>query len=486
MTERTIDILVRLNSKPADAKKLMDDFKALEKEAEKLQKILKGTLAMEGPDGAQSKRLKAELEAVNQKMKAIGAEAKKNELAKSLALATAKANQLRERMEKVAQVGQTLALTGTAILAPFAIAMKKYVDTVGETEPTSKRLVELGQRWTESQVRLGRVTAEIVLPALEKALDVVDKITEFAEKNPGFVQAALGVGGFLVVAGSLLSTVATVVKTLATIQSITGGLGIGTAATGATTGAAASGVTAATVTSGVLGAIGSALFLATVTLAAAEGTRLIFNAITGQNQTWADIGNTVKQLLVFSAEGWDLLFGFFGAETNFSTALSQLLHTSDLNIGQYVTTSAKSIVSNLGTAIKGAASSLINGIVGAVSNLARSVLDGISGFAQSVVSSITGLFSAIPGMATGGEISAPGLFMGGERGREFVMSNRTTKAAESIIGGTLTQQRLLQALAGGQKRISYYDSRKFDASVSTNDRRIIRNETMLALSEAIG
>jgi hypothetical protein len=76
--------------------------------------------------------------------------------------------------------------------------------------------------------------------------------------------------------------------------------------------------------------------------------------------------------------------------------------------------------------------------------------------------------------------------MGGERGREFVMSNRTTKAAENIIGGTLTQQRLLQALSGGGKKVSYYDARRFDASVSANDRRIIRNETMLSLSEALG
>ena len=480
MAERTIDILLRLDAdKKSSVQQLSKELEKMTAEAKRLEAALNDAIGRGATEEA--KKLEQELKFTNGYLKAIDEEARKMELAKSLAAAEQRANKTREKMEKLAQVGNTLALTGAAILAPFGLAMKKYLDTTKEAEPTSRKILELSKRWEESQVKIGRITAEIVLPALEKALNVVDKIVAFAEENPGFVKAALGIGASLVVAGTLISTVASVVKTLATIQSLTAGLGIGTSA--ATTAAAVGGEAA--IAAGVTTALGSAVFLAAVTFAAAEGTRQIFNAITGQNQTWADIGNTVKQLLVFSAEGWDLLFGFFGMETNFSTALSNLLNISDLNIGKYVTTSASSIISGLGKTIVSAATSVWTNIVNAVSNMASRIWEGIVNLGNSIVSSITGLFSSIPGKAGGGELSRAGLFKGAENGREFVMNNRTTKAAESIIGGKLTQERLLQALAGG-RNVSYHDARRFDASVSANDRRMIRNDTMLMLSEALG
>ena len=485
MAERTIDILLRLDAdKKSSVQQLSKELEKMTAEAKRLEAALNDAIGRGATEEA--KKLEQELKFTNGYLKAIDEEARKMELAKSLAAAEQRANKTREKMEKLAQVGNTLALTGAAILAPFGLAMKKYLDTTKEAEPTSRKILELSKRWEESQVKIGRITAEIVLPALEKALNVVDKIVAFAEENPGFVKAALGIGASLVVAGTLISTVASVVKTLATIQSLTAGLGIGTSAatTAAATGTAAVGGEAA-IAAGVTTALGSAVFLAAVTFAAAEGTRQIFNAITGQNQTWADIGNTVKQLLVFSAEGWDLLFGFFGMETNFSTALSNLLNISDLNIGKYVTTSASSIISGLGKTIVSAATSVWTNIVNAVSSMASRIWEGIVNLGNSIVSSITGLFSSIPGKAGGGELSRPGLFKGAESGREFVMNNRTTKAAESIIGGKLTQERLLQALAGG-RNVSYHDARRFDASVSANDRRMIRNDTMLMLSEALG
>jgi hypothetical protein len=133
------------------------------------------------------------------------------------------ANRTREKMEKLAGVGRKLAVTGGLIVAPFIVAMKKYVDATKETEPTSKKIVELGKRWEESQVRIGRVTAEILLPALEKALNVVDKITAFAEKNPGAVKAALGIGGTLIALGGALSIAASIMSTIATVQGLAAG-----------------------------------------------------------------------------------------------------------------------------------------------------------------------------------------------------------------------------------------------------------------------
>ena len=79
-----------------------------------------------------------------------------------------------------------------------------------------------------------------------------------------------------------------------------------------------------------------------------------------------------------------------------------------------------------------------------------------------------------------------GLSIAGEAGREFIMSNQTTRAAEGIIGGGLSQQRLLDALqGGGGRKISYYDSRKIDASISKVQRDQIMNMTIAALSGAL-
>lgn len=532
MTERTIDILVRLNSKPADAKKLLDDFKALEKEAEKLQKILKGTLAMEGPNGAQSKRLKAELEAVNQKMKAINTEAKKHELEKNFAAAKARATELKDRMQKIGQVGKTLALTSAAILAPLALAVNKYKESLGETEPTSKRLVDLGERWEKTQVRLGRVIAEQVVPHLEKALDVVDKIVKFAEENPDFVKGALAVVGSIGILGTIMSGLSVIGTSLIALQSLTG-IGLGTAATGAVTGAGAAGLTAGGIGAAVSTALTPVLVGAAALAVGAEIGRQLTNYILGTDTKWSEIFTTIGQLLVLSAWGWDNLFGWLGIETNLAGGLNQLLFennkiTQDTTTAVYYASEASIAATTDSTAMMIAAQSSgfqgMGGMIGDSSRAMNQVQTQTARATQSTITdemrknaleqnlalynasqdstgritsnqdknaatfvgAISGLVNVIPARAEGGPISGPALFMGGERGREFVMSNRTTKAAENIIGGTLTQQRLLQALSGGGKKVSYYDARRFDASVSANDRRIIRNETMLSLSEALG
>lgn len=408
---------------------------------------------------------------------------------KSLKDVEAQANRTRERMEKIAQVGNRLALVGSAITAPFILAMKKYVDTAGETEGTSKRIVELGKRWEESQVRIGRVTAEIVLPALEKALDVVDKVAAFAEKNPGAIKAAVGIGGTLVVLGGLLSTAASIVSTIATVQGVAASFGIGTAATtaAATTGTAAltAGGIGTAVTTGITAFLSSPAFLALLVLAAAEGTRQIFNAVTGQNQTWADIGKTLGQLLILSAEGWDIILGFFGADTNLSGLLANAFNTSDINLKTgfqaYLRDTGRGIVDGIRKAI----ADLGNAIRGYFSEMINSFISGLSSLGNSISSAISGLISGLPGFADGGMITSNSIFRGGERGREFVLNNQTTRAAESIIGGTLTQQRLLEALAGGSKKISYYDNRRIDSNLSANDRRYITNDVISALNGAL-
>jgi len=75
---------------------------------------------------------------------------------------------------------------------------------------------------------------------------------------------------------------------------------------------------------------------------------------------------------------------------------------------------------------------------------------------------------------------------GGRGDAEFVLRGRTTRAAETIIGGRLTQEGILRAmLAGGQKNVTLNDHRRFDSRLSVEDRRAILQDTKQMLSELV-
>jgi hypothetical protein len=302
---------------------------------------------------------------------------------KSLKQIEEQANKTREKMEKLAQVGTKMALLGGAIVAPFVLAMKKYVDTAKETEPISKRLVELGKKWEESQVRLGRVTAEIVLPALEKAMGILDKIIVFAEANPGVVQAALTIGGTLVILGGLIASTAQLVSTVATIQGLAASAGLAIGGGGAAAGGAVAGG-ALTVAS--LTALLSTIFTSVVipALALAVGGQIglgLGNALAGTNQTWGDILETLRILGELFKYGFSQLIAAIGAGL-------------------------------------------------------RSIGEAIGRALLSLWEAIARLFR---GPLASGGYASQGLHTLSEKGTEFVMNADTTRNAERAIGGRITQ-----------------------------------------------
>ena len=337
----------------------------------------------------------------------------------------AQANKTREKMEKLSQVGNRIAAAGALMVAPFALAVNKYLESQkqiaangGKMEKNAAALVQLQKEWADAQIEVGKVATEILLPYLRQAVDLVGKIAAFAKEHPGAVKAALGIGASMVAIGGALSVIGSIVSTLATIQGLFAGAGL------AGSGAGAAGA-------GIAAAIGPAM-LAVMTnpltwaVAALVLIKPIMNYLLGTNQTWSDIATTGKQLLIIVREGWRLLFS---------------------KVGEWLR--------NLGTSIGNGIAKL----AAAISNLFRGK------------------------QAAGGYATKQGLYMRGEQGREFVMNNSTTKAAESVLGGTLSQQRLMAALGG--KRITYNDQRRIDASLSANQRRQIANDTLGILSGAI-
>ena len=383
------------------------------------------------------------------------------------------ANRTRERMEKIVQVGNRIAMAGAAMVAPFALAINKYLEAQKEIEKNggvmdanARRMIALQERWAKAQERIGAVATEVLLPYLEKALDLVDKIAAFAEQHPDAVKAALGIGSAMVLIGGALSTVGTIVQTLATVQGLMAGVG----AIGGAEGIGASLVAIAPAIGSAIAAAAPFLAIAAAVALAAEATRNILNWALGTNTTWADIGVTIKQLFAISAAGWQTvpqqLSTIYGGIFQNGVQIIQKLgdiFVRNLNIiGQF-------IVNGVGRWLD----SLRNSFINAIMNSAR--------FIANAVSSLSRIFSGLTGKATGGYVGNQVVRVG-ERGREFVMSNSTTRAAESIIGGSLTQQRLLQSVARGA---SVYQNMRFSGSIGAADKREVKNIARRAAFEGI-
>lgn len=109
------------------------------------------------------------------------------------------------------------------------------------------------------------------------------------------------------------------------------------------------------------------------------------------------------------------------------------------------------------------------------------MLTDLDRFLAAYQAKLGSLSSAIPGQAEGGYTS--GLVRTGEKGYEYVMSHNTTRAAEAMIGGRLTQQGLLAALmgAGGRSSVVWNDQRRFSGEYTHAIRRANRDDTLQIL-----
>lgn len=490
MLTKTIELLLDLEaSKTPSVDQLKKDLEFLDKTAKKLKKDLGEALEKGDKNAAELAR---ELAHTENLMKQVDAEAKKQVLAKSLKAAADQANRTRERMEKIVQVGTRIATAGALLVAPFALAVNKYIDAQkeieangGKMDESARRMIALQERWAASQERIGKVATEVLLPYLERALDLVDKIAAFAEQHPDAVKAALAIGGSMVVIGGALSAAGSIMGTIATLQGLLTGAGL---AGGGAAGAGLAGL--GTSIAAAISAAAPFVAIAAAVALAAEATRQFLNWALGTNTTWSDIGTTVKQLFYIAGAGWKSLpqqltqiYGsIFENGVQIVEKLSVIIMTG---IGNAITAVGKFFY-ELITSAYSIGTNIVNGIGQYLYNLGASIIGGLVGLGNAIMTGISNLINGIiPGRATGGYAS--GIIRTGERGREFVLSNRTTRAAESIIGGTLTQQRFLQALAGG-RNANVYQSMRFSGEIGAGDkrevRRIARDAALNGIAEA--
>jgi hypothetical protein len=91
-----------------------------------------------------------------------------------------------------------------------------------------------------------------------------------------------------------------------------------------------------------------------------------------------------------------------------------------------------------------------------------------------------------PERAGGGYSAGPGLHMLGEQGREFVMDASTTRRAETIAGGNLTQDRLLAAMSAGGRNVEVYQTNHFgNVSDPTRIGALIEQRTLEVMERVL-
>ena len=172
---------------------------------------------------------KAAQDAINQ------LEGKTKTLGTTVQDAESKFRSLRMAARELSQIGLAATMIGTAIVGPLTLAANKYIQMAGAGEVTSEKWLEAQKQVESAEVRIGRVAAEQMLPALEKGAEIMGRIADFAEQHPDAVRAALGIGGTLVALGGITVTVAELLKIYADVGLVLGKIGLGgTAATAAT------------------------------------------------------------------------------------------------------------------------------------------------------------------------------------------------------------------------------------------------------------
>ena len=94
--------------------------------------------------------------------------------------------------------------------------------------------------------------------------------------------------------------------------------------------------------------------------------------------------------------------------------------------------------------------------------------------------------TALPPARDSGGYMQPGIYRNASGALEFALSPQTTRAAERMAHGRLTQASILQMMLGGGKgAVTYNDHRRIDGRITAEDRRAIQRDTAALLQGLI-
>ena len=204
MDDTTLSIMIKLgmqeeeNAKVTLAK-LESHFKALEKEADNLRKVIQISLDHDEDAGL----LKAQLEDVEAQISdTTMAAAKLNREMKQAQWDNLKklGGDLQQVGDKISNIGRGMSIMGVGILAGVYSSIQKF-NEANPLDPTAQRWLKAQTEIERSFLRIGGVAADRLLPLIEKLADLAEKTADFVEKNPEVIDALVGAGSFMAVAG---------------------------------------------------------------------------------------------------------------------------------------------------------------------------------------------------------------------------------------------------------------------------------------------
>jgi hypothetical protein len=129
-------------------------------------------------------------------------------------------NRVREKAERLGSVSMSMAGVGGAIVGSLALAASKYVASAGQAESSSRRWLAATKDLESAQIRVGRVAAEAILPALETAAEVAEKASKFVEDHPDLVANALKIGTVVAGLGAVGLAVSRGIRLVADVKSV--------------------------------------------------------------------------------------------------------------------------------------------------------------------------------------------------------------------------------------------------------------------------
>lgn len=118
---------------------------------------------------------------------------------------------------RLREVGMTLFATGASITAPMIASATQYAQKYRDLTPEANRFTDAQDKQTVASDRLGRTITSVVTPAMEQLADLMERVSIFAQNNPGLVDAAFKTGLSIAAVGGVLMAIG---QTLATVQRI--------------------------------------------------------------------------------------------------------------------------------------------------------------------------------------------------------------------------------------------------------------------------
>ena len=165
------------------------------------------------------------------------------QVSKGAAQAASSLQSVGKTEDSINKVGIRLAAIGAVMSGAILKGAKDYVSAVGMGSSVSRSWQASTLQLQEAYTKIGGVFATVLLPVMQKAADLADKIANFFQKNPDLAKLAVGAAGAATVVGGTALAVVQGAKTITAIQTIgtATALGIGGGVAGGAATAAAAG-----------------------------------------------------------------------------------------------------------------------------------------------------------------------------------------------------------------------------------------------------